>query len=258
MNPAPHPLPVPVPGGPPVLQVPIVPNALPPLPVGPPGPPPVPPAAAAAAAAPAAVAQPGNAPVPPGQGGIGAGGPGMVVGGGVQAHPLEWKSMVDALQLQSWELAHNLAFLTTGVTLVEALEVSQSVLAHMGGQDEVALRERVKVAASYPGARHFLTVTNNVVDVISSLHVCPFVPYPTERMFGFRNDRVRMGQWVRELVMVKTAGNIAEQWTQFGFRTVEATAWADTVAWAATGQEIVAPVLGAVDPDEPANPRPRP
>ena len=52
--------------------------------------------------------------------------------------------MVDALQLQSWELAHNLAFLTTGVTLVEALEVSQSVLAHMGGQDEVALRERGK------------------------------------------------------------------------------------------------------------------
>ena len=115
------------------------------------------------------------------------------------------------------------------------------MLAHMGGQDEVALRERVKVAASYPGARHFLTVTNNVVDVISSLHVCPFVPYPTERMFGFRNDRVRMGQLVRELVMVKTAGNLAEQWTQFGFRTVAATAWADTVAWAATGQEIVAP-----------------
>jgi hypothetical protein len=238
MNPAPPA--VPVPGGPPALQVPIVPNALPPWP----GP---------AAAAGAAVAQPVNAPVLPGQGGIGAGGG----GGGIQAQPVEWKSMVDALQLQSWELAHNLAFLTAGVTLVEALEVSQSVLAHMGGQDEVALKERVKVAASYPGARHFLTVTNNVVDVISSLHVCPFVPYPTERMFGFRNDRVRMGQLVRELVMVKTAGNIAEQWTQFGFRTVAATAWADTVAWAATGQEIVAPVLGAVDPGEPIQ-RPRP
>ena len=77
--------------------------------------------------------------------------------------------MVDALQLQSWELAHNMAFLTTRVTLVEALEVSQSVLTHMGGQDEVALKERVKVAASYPGARHCLTVSNNVVDVITRL-----------------------------------------------------------------------------------------
>ena len=58
----------------------------------------------------------------------------------------------------------------------------------------------------------------------------------------------KIGQWVRELVMVKTTGNIAEQWTQFGFRTAEAMAWADTVAWAATGQEIVAPVLGVADP----------
>jgi hypothetical protein len=82
----------------------------------------------------------------------------------------------------------------------------------------------------------------------------PLVPNPTERVFGFRNDHVKMGQLVRELVMVKTAGNIADQWTQFGFRMVEATAWADTVAWAVTGQEIAAPVLGAVDPGDPANP----
>jgi hypothetical protein len=81
--------------------------------------------------------------------------------------------MVDALQLQSWELAHNLAFLTTGVTLVEALEVSQSVLAHMGGQDEVALKEQVRLDASLPGAHHYLTVSNNVVNIISSPHVSP-------------------------------------------------------------------------------------
>jgi hypothetical protein len=59
----------------------------------------------------------------------------------------------------------------------------------MGGQDEVALKERMKVAASYPGARHYLTVTNNVVDVISSPHVCPVVPNPMEQIFGFQNDR---------------------------------------------------------------------
>ena len=96
--------------------------------------------------------------------------------------------MVDALQLQSWELAYNTEFLTTGVTVLEALEVSQSVLAHMGGQDEGALNERVKLDASFPGARHFLTVSNNQVDVIISPHVCPLVPNPMERVFGFRND----------------------------------------------------------------------
>ena len=123
--------------------------------------------------------------------------------------------MVDALQLQSWELAHNMAFLTTRVTLVEALEVSQSVLAHMGGQDEVALKERVKVAASYPGARHFLTVSNNVVDVISRLAFMSVPLFRTRRSECSASGMIafKMGQLVRELVMVKKAGNIAEKWT---------------------------------------------
>ena len=86
--------------------------------------------------------------------GGGQGAPGI----GVQAPQVEWKGLVNTLNLQPWELAYCMIHGTEEVTVLEALATSQYALVYIATQDEAAIKRQVTGAATMPLVNHYLTV----------------------------------------------------------------------------------------------------
>ena len=181
--------------------------------------------------------------------GGGQGAPGI----GVQAPQVEWKGLVNTLNLQPWELAYCMIHGTEEVTVLEALATSQYALVYIATQDEAAIKRQVTGAATMPLVNHYLTVMAGKVVVITAPRVCAYAPNPTERMYAWQNDRLQWGTIVREPTMVKATGNIGAQYADYGFKSAEATDWTDTVTSAETGVGNVTPVLPVAVAAGPAN-----
>ena len=149
--------------------------------------------------------------------------PAVIGVGGVQAQAVEWNTMVQDLKLQQFELAFWILHAVQHVTVVEAMEVSQRVLPHMAQQDVAALKDREKLLASLPVARHILTVIGGKFCIVTMCpRVCGYAPNPLEWVYGFINDRTWVVSEPRQPTMVKTTGSIPDQWEQCAFVEVEA------------------------------------
>ena len=99
--------------------------------------------------------------------GGGQGAPGI----GVQAPQVEWKGLVNTLNLQPWELAYCMIHGTEEVTVLEALATSQYALVYIATQDEAAIKRQVTGAATMPLVNHYLTVVAGKIVVLTAPRV---------------------------------------------------------------------------------------